>query len=279
MQSNRSSARWCLVLGSRACCILQPGPVSRAATLSADAQQVFTLLMWEAAHRALHRRSLGRRWPDWQGIMQLPLLHITANMEKLDWKLLKTQAHSALKGTKLGQCCSFPHHVPDLRHTALMVPLQPSHHSASLMRGSRCCSTALMQTTWTHLGTLAPSVSWYCTLITWWVNQKGCKTLNYSWAKMTARLMNLSGLTLLLGGNLQPFEYLCDCSHYHLPRGFAPVFPWGLSLCTVDVLNVSSVRLPAPLAKPHLRILRDAGSSSFPARIPNGQYTHTHLLH
>lgn len=31
---------------------------------SADAQQVFTLLTWQAAYRALHRRSLGRRWPD-----------------------------------------------------------------------------------------------------------------------------------------------------------------------------------------------------------------------
>lgn len=153
-----------------------------------------------------------------------------------------------------------------------------------------------MQMTWTHLRTLAGSTSWYCNLITLWVNQKSYETLNYTWAKMIASLINLSSLHLAAGGGREGEEaqilnllntYVIAaiiisqmrlCSSILLRRAVPLHYRWQLEHCTVcSATSHQGIWLPPPLAKPYLKILYAVRSTVISQSESQMANRHTHL--
>lgn len=120
----------------------------------------------------------------------------------------------ALKGTKLARWCSFKHKVPDLCYMVLKALLQPScGHCLMCQKAPAIPAQPLQHQQQGLIWELGPEAS-----LSRWINQKSCETLDYRWAEMTANLIYLSSLIFLLaGGNLKPFELVCECSHCHLP--------------------------------------------------------------
>lgn len=149
-----------------------------------------------------------------------------------------------------------------------------------------------MQMTWMHLRTLAWSTSWYCNLITLWVNQKSYETLNYSWVKMIASLINLSSLHLAAGGRGgQILNLLNTCviaaiiisrmrlsSSILLRRAVPLYYRWQLEHCTVcSDTSHQGMWLPPPLAKPYLKILYAVRSTAISQSESQMANRHTHL--
>lgn len=178
---------------------------------------------------------------------------------KIHWPITQV----ALKGTKLSQWGSFKHNIPDLCYMVLMALLQP-RCGHCLMRQNAPAIPARPLQHQQH------GVIWDLGLkhFSRWINQKNCETLNYSWVEMTANLIYLSSLIFLLGrgGNLKPFELLCDCSRCHLTAEGSQQLHWA-GLPWAERAWPPS-RAPALLTQPRLEYCTGHGRPSPNLRWP-----------
>lgn len=223
-QSTRSNTKHSLMFGCRACCTVKlcliPWVFSPVLLMHS---KLSVLFMWSRTSCPAH---LGRHCPDWcpglqeplpraaqantrsslLAMMQPPVVSLyTTSMDKLYQNPLAKHTSGVKRGwigpvMQLQAQQAWP-----LLH-GLNGPSPASGHCLMSLEAPAAPASLSNTSHWDSSENLGLKH------LSQWINQKSCETLNYSWAEMTANLIDLSSLILLIGGK-NSFEIMCDCGH------------------------------------------------------------------